>query len=262
MNYTIKQTLIGVLLIAIAGLLVVATAYPSSAYAQGRDCGEFLANNIPSYKNLNEDTASARFEFIRGVDNCYSANTVSYQLFYEEADQVQKRLGGNKKARITNDDFVTISLPNDDWGVSFTDAYIIVRFYSDNASDSVADAGYEMTYTASKNAQNSAGKSDQGTGAMRPGYITCVVAGRDNCGSTNTEVRRELGMGDNDTPEPMQERQTTQETERPVDTADDTADTEEEHARSDKESQDSDVEIAWSIYDMKHKVSPALPSRS
>jgi len=60
----------------------------------------------------------------------------------------------------------------------------------------------------------------------------------------------------------MQERQTTQETERPVDTADDTADTEEEHARSDKESQDSDVEIAWSIYDMKHKVSPALPSRS
>ncbi len=37
-------------------------------------------------------------------------------------------------------------------------------------------------------------RASQGSGAIRPGYLTCRVAGRKNCGSVNTDVWQTIGL--------------------------------------------------------------------
>ena len=202
MNYTIK-TLISVLVLAIVVLLTATqvSAQPECEVNQHPFIDYTLLDSI----DLTGTSQSATLHNTSGL-NC---ETIYVQFMLEVLnDEMQYEfvnLGKKKAISENRDSILTITFPQRDW-TSFENENLWVKLTNPANSDDSREAllGSLVSYTSSK---RSGTKSVTGYGGLRPGYITCLVAERDDCGTVNPQARGMIGMS-TETPKETKETKT------------------------------------------------------
>ena len=246
------------------GQVLLEEAYMTSSYGCSPE-GTTVSVTYQA-KVVNIQTSPGVFEdFFLG-----SQKTV--QASFTWTDEDNHDLGGFYRTE-------ALRIPDSDWTRSFENEVVEIHSISTEVSghtvvhDSNRYYSELMSYDAATQrpapiaSKRTSARKMTGTGGIRPGYITCIVAKRDNCGSQNTEARRGLGMNvttDTDNSAPTQEKpetvndtettseQNTQKEEKSQltvveDTDEDTDTTEENNEESTYEDQSFDFQMKYPV---------------
>ena len=210
MNYIINKTLIGVLLLTVVAVLLTATQVNAQtectigAYG-GEEVHDADLNETPhavtvaaeGYSVKHRSDENDETSYIQEGDNV-DCGVIHFQ-FYVEIDGEKQNIGRKGVARARNN-VITINLPRYDWTTSFEGAFLGITIMHPYGDDTPTDQfiGTNLSYDASKRPKKSETSVTKtvggGSGGLRPGYITCLVAERDGCGTMNPEARTMIGM--------------------------------------------------------------------
>ena len=248
MNYT-KRLLISVLLVVFTALFVVAAIYTPSAHAQNEACSitgldayVYEADVYVGYEVAKTFTLPAlSSDFINQLTVCGMSHD---DLIIEATDSfyVDTVLGGTT----VNNASVTITAESDYESGS-------LRFYiSTYTNPSEPEVVLYVTVNiGTTRAQISDKEAKRGTGAIQPGYLTCRVAGREDCGSVNAYVRDAIGMNVVTSYEmPVQETHVVESVDTPV-TVVETA-----VSHPDEVFETLEMPIMWDVFELENTVFP------